>query len=114
MPTGCLAEERYPLEKGLVKTSRRFNSDDGRSTVSSYDQSVNVGTEAEGPFDPVRNGDVILFSINLLKTCEALDLPYDHLIQQEAQALSLKKYVAVVDKVWSLLPFVVKLVDHSL
>lgn len=86
----CLSQERedtYCLEE-----SRR------RSIVSS-----NEREETDSPFDPVRNGDLVLFSINLPKTCEAFDLPYDHILQQEAQALSLRKYVAVVDKVWSLL-----------
>lgn len=83
----CLSQERedtYCLEE-----SRR------RSIVSS-----NEREETDSPFDPVRNGDLVLFSINLPKTCEAFDLPYDHILQQEAQALSLRKYVAVVDKVW--------------
>lgn len=86
----CLSQERedtYCLEE-----SRR------RSIVSS-----NEREETDSPFDPVRNGDLVLFSVNLPKTCEAFDLPYDHILQQEAQALSLRKYVAVVDKVWSLL-----------
>lgn len=90
MFAGCLSQEREDSDS--LEESRR------RSTVSS-----NEREETDSPFDPVRNGDLVLFSINMPKTCEAFDLPYDHIFQKEAQALSLRKYVAVVDKVWSLL-----------
>ena len=55
--------------------------------------------DPEAPFQPVRNGEVVLFSINIRRTCEAFGIPLDDNLQKEFQSFSLKTYAAVVDKV---------------
>ena len=50
-------------------------------------------------FEPVENGTVVVLSINMAKTCEAFDIPYDLELQEEFRALEVKSYVAVIDRV---------------
>ena len=72
---------------------------DGESTVSSTNTAYTSIMEPDAPFQPVRNGEVVLFSINIRRTCEAFGIPLDDNLQKEFQSFSLKTYVAVVDKV---------------
>ena len=87
----------YGTKDGLAEATH----EDSKSTVSSVDTTYTSMTELDVPFQPVRNGEVILFSINIRRTCEAFGIPFDSLLQQEVQSFSPKKYAAVVDKVRS-------------